>query len=601
MKNNRKAFWICLILALAALLQACQSSDVEQPTEEIGNTTATEGQVTEPVEPKTYLVENGACPYTIVYAADSSVAKDAAIALANKLYIKFKLTVTRYSSDDVAYDADAKEIYIGDTGFEESDLAMEALPLGQSVSISVVGSKIVFCATAEVLLEELMNTYLETLFPACTVFDRSTGKASVHVESYSNTKEGSQKKIELNGVDLSKFTIVYENEESGYLKEYAHFLRDSVRQTYLVDLPVCSDQTAPVEHEILIGNTNRSETRAFVEKNQVDYLEYDIGMQDDKLCIVGGGIYSVKRGVIRFVNKYLNSTSKEISLTEKDLLKREDMGAIVPHAEGSELRLMTYNLMTTHYSAFWFGDDTPGALERIEILQALLVAYTPDVIGVQEACADWRAALASSLDSEKWGICDPGKGSSNGETFMIYNKQTVRVVEVKNIDYPFYSYTSRIAYAEFEMISNPEKHFLFFNTHWAGNGHITDNDMAKVADQQMEFMSQLVKNTRAEKGNIAAFTTGDYNTLYDSVRYNAYMEKSGLTDTFLIAKKSGNAINEIGGFGQPGSDRTNTLLANAVDHIFCPAETKVWRYETVTKYRITDLSDHTPRYADVSW
>ena len=402
----------------------------------------------------------------------------------------------------------------------------------------------------------------------------------------------------LDGAELSSYTVVYGVEETGYLREFAEWIRDAIGAVCGAEPALVGDDHPAVAREILVGCTNRPETAALAAESGLGRLSYRMGMKNGKYVIAGSGLYTVMRAVELLRQRILSAGPLSEETEGEDL-----NGARVPHADGSDLRVMSHNIMAVRHAKTWFREgNMPMAPKRVEILQAVLDAYCPDVVGYQEACDGWRDTLEKELDPLIWGFMNPGRSDgSNGETIFVYNKNRLTLLEGGPISYPEYAYTSRVVYAKFALKTDPEKQFLVFNTHWAGNARNTEDQMALTANMEKDFMAALIRRMVEEHGGIPAFTTGDYNTFYLADHYHSFMEISGLTDSFELAKSAGTTVNICGGCSRRSGNRSETPLSESIDHLFCSKQTRVLRYETVTGLAINELSDHSPRYIDVAW
>lgn len=577
---------VILTLALLTLLQGCgngKSSEDTEDTRKAPQTETEENVETTPVEEKDYIVINGVPEYTIVYEAGSEGAHTAAKALYTRVQTKYKTAMTVISSDEVEYDPAAKEIYIGKTGFEESKSAEALLQTAVSFCVSKIGNKIVVIAGTDGLYAEKINDYIEKVIATNASFDPMTGKASIAFGEYTDNPEVSHTRIMVGDKDLKDYTIVYSAESTGYLRRKAEYLQTEIKKGYGVLLPIGLDtQTEESDLEILVGYTNRKESADFYDRHDPSGVEYVSGMEGDKYVITGGGYYAICLGIQQFVNLYIMCIPKEVQIPANRLLAKSYLDTPTPLSDGAQLRVMSLNIMAEYHAATAYGEHgfVPNAV-RLEMLQAMLEMYTPDVIGMQEASPLWRELLAENLDGDVWGIVDPGKlEGSNGETIIIYNKTRLTLEDGGHISYPFYAQTSRICYGRFSFKDQPTKKFLFYTTHWSWSDET-------IADNEMEFYSSTVKRMREENGGIAAFCTGDFNDPRVCDRMTAFGNNSGLVDTYNVAVESKTLVKAVG--------------EGNVDHIYAPPETEVYRYEMLDSYIMKDMTDHFAKYADVSW
>ncbi|MBQ9744535.1 MAG: alkaline phosphatase [Clostridia bacterium] len=123
-----------------------------------------------------------------------------------------------------------------------------------------------------------------------------------------------ERKILINGENLAEYTVVIPEEcdkVTQYASENFIFL---VKEALGLELPVVTDAASPVEKEILIGETNRPESKTNVELKNGEYLLFVSGK---KIVMKGYGIY-VGGACGDFVNKYikpqLNTDSSKIKI-----------------------------------------------------------------------------------------------------------------------------------------------------------------------------------------------------------------------------------------------------------------------------------------------
>ena len=97
---------------------------------------------------------------------------------------------------------------------------------------------------------------------------------------------------EINGNDLSLYTIVYNTEEGGdedTCEESAEKLQKYIKNSLGIELPMVTDETEPVEYEILVGRTNREDAglvtvdRDAFESDQ----QFLCQVQGDRLILCG--------------------------------------------------------------------------------------------------------------------------------------------------------------------------------------------------------------------------------------------------------------------------------------------------------------------------
>lgn len=102
----------------------------------------------------------------------------------------------------------------------------------------------------------------------------------------------------LNGVDISKYTIVYSGNELDYNKRAAQYISDTVKEITSIELPVKKDSSEKAEYEIVVGQTNRAISEkldADTEKTQFAILADDnsIALEADYFVIAAAAYFFV--------------------------------------------------------------------------------------------------------------------------------------------------------------------------------------------------------------------------------------------------------------------------------------------------------------------
>ena len=351
--------------------------------------------------------------------------------------------------------------------------------------------------------------------------------------------------------------------------------------------------------EILIGNTNRTESRdALAELGENEYV---IRWSGDKLVIIGSDNYTTKVAVDAFIEQYVNTSEGDKLALPVDL---NDKGTAtvqnIELAEGSDIRIMTFNIA---------GTTKEADVRRAYIITAVM-DYLPDVIGFQESNKSCLNNIHhSEAISKYYSINMPSQG--NGDTVnytpILYLKSKYKQVE-SGIEWLRCRYegtnTKSLSWTVLERLSDGTR-FIMVNLHgslWSADytppaGETHDTMYAKAAVEWKEDNARQVlekiSELRAKYGNIAVFTTGDYN--FDSA-HSAYqvMKSTGLENSqekAATATAGGSYHNDLG--TAPASD------GRAIDHIFYdPNMTDPIKH--VICMRQTDLnsSDHCPVYTD---
>lgn len=252
-----------------------------------------------------------------------------------------------------------------------------------------------------------------------------------------------------------------------------------------------------------------------------------------------------------------------------------------------DIRIMSSNLLVDYQS--WGG--TP-AKPRAKKYLALIDAYKPDVIGVQEFCENWYCAVNHNLPDGYKLINPLTTGLLLRMTAMIYNSDTLNLIESDTFSYEMGDpRLRRVVWAVFED-KKTGKRFAVTNTHLdllrEGQYEELTNVMRSQRDEILNCIEEL-----SERFDCPVFSTGDYNTAENTPYaktadipeiYNSFADK--LVDTKFVSK------NQV-----CGSERN--WLSLSYDHIFMKGNSKINSFCLMSYDYLTDMSDHYTIFADV--
>lgn len=103
----------------------------------------------------------------------------------------------------------------------------------------------------------------------------------------------------LNGVDISKYTIVYSQDAPDYCQRAAEYIQAQILQRAGVEIPVLTASSGTYSHEILVGDTDRPLSKELNSKsrNMEFYFKADanhIAMNADYFIIAAAAYYFVE-------------------------------------------------------------------------------------------------------------------------------------------------------------------------------------------------------------------------------------------------------------------------------------------------------------------
>lgn len=123
------------------------------------------------------------------------------------------------------------------------------------------------------------------------------------------------KTVLINGAPLSEYTVIIPEGCDNTVRYAAENFVALSKDVLDIELTVKTDSTHPVEKEILIGDTNREESKTEITLKDGEYLLF---IKNDKIVMQGYDIY-VGGACGDFINKHissaLNTDKKEISIT----------------------------------------------------------------------------------------------------------------------------------------------------------------------------------------------------------------------------------------------------------------------------------------------
>lgn len=566
------------LLMLLGCLGGCAGSTPPDSPDTSGDESSSE--VSEPQPEPLKIIEDGVARFTVVYPDyPGSDVLDSARKLAEAIYDATGVEIPCKKAKDVA--EDAPSILIGETGRPDSDAVLGEL---KQTDYAIVqrGENIVIAAHTPELITRAVNYYCKNLIKR----NATAEPVTLLFEAYTFISTPAISSFTIAGNELRDYRIVYAKDEDGY-KETASSLADDISARYGYLLEVIPDsKDAATEKEILIGPTDRPQSSSFADANPCAPLEYAFGVVDGRLVFIGKP-YSCLQAVSRFGSRYLFAGDSSIALTEGEMLKDTSKTVeTAPLAEGADIRVMTANILAEMES---WGGTTPVS-RRAEIFAAVLDVYEPDVVGVQEVTDAWYRYLPQYVGEKYAFLHQKTPTGLTNYSSILYDKTKYDVLD-SGVQYFSTEGASNIRLVTWAVFSSKDGSLKFslFNTHWCW-------DTEEHARIQAEEEAALIKKV-TEKYPYPYFCTADYNTKQETANYYHFLELTGAVDAKYVARDAGTLLNVSGGCGNLGSPRGES--GNSIDHIFMTAGYEVRAFATVTANQTYDLSDHSPKYADV--
>ena len=584
------------ILTVASMLVACTGGGSEdgpqssEPQSSDSSEVTTEAQTEENKELRAKLTdENGKLLYTnIRYPAEPS---EAMLETVKKLRDKIntitgylpRLTAT-YSSTKVTPANSTYEIIIGNLPYEECREMADAAIFGD-YHIAIVGNKIVVAGYDESDLMRAINYICGTMLKATD----ANGKPLCEIYGYSYQSPRLLSSATVNGVDLNKFSIVYgsKNPDSKFNLEAATKLCAYISKALGYRLPVIKDtDNCETEYKLYVG-TSFAKLDSGITAPTPDLLNYECKTVGKNFFVMGGGKYSLRLFVNELIAKYFSSTKEDgtVNITDQsgNYLKITE----APKAEGSDMRVMTYNILAAHWT------DYMDVEIRYEPFKSIIDTYSPDIVGLQEVCTKWIKLIENGL-SDEYGIIHPRTPDNLHPNFsvIIYKKDRFEVVK-QGLEYLTPQGPNYIRLVNWVILKDKQtgKQVAFFNTHWDPNSGPHGSDHAEILNRVME-QNPDVKY---------AFSTGDYNAKPGTTEYVNFISKTGLVNASDVAKAAGTLKNDVGGCATVGTNKEALNSTHGpIDHIIITQNVRVLAFETILWNKSEQVSDHSPKYADVA-
>lgn len=255
----------------------------------------------------------------------------------------------------------------------------------------------------------------------------------------------------------------------------------------------------------------------------------------------------------------------------------------------ADIRIMSSNLLV-HYDSWGGKPAKPRAKQFIKLVEA----YKPDVIGVQELCDSWYCCVKHNLPDGYKMLYPFSTGAFVRMTAMIYNSNTLNLVESGNFAYEQGDNPRlrRVVWAVFEIKKTGEQ-FAVTNTHLDLLREGREEELTLVMKSQALELSECIENL-SQNYDCPVVSVGDFNTMEDTPYTNPidipdiYNTLAGkYTDAKFSSKKQvfGNAQE----WDYP-----------SYDHIFINGGANAEVFALLSYDYLTDMSDHYPIFADIS-
>jgi len=469
--------------------------------------------------------------------------------------------------------ASEKEILLGLTNREESIEAAEDLKPNDFI-IKVSGQKIIIVGGSDEATEKATDYFCENYIKEETKLNKT--------ELYKYSVSYPVKNISLDGVDISNYQIVYSLSEQDIYNDAAQKINERLLTLCGITLNIVNTSAEQTSYEILLGNTNRSESNILTISKKI---EYGTGIKGAKVVMSAGCVYAANEAVNDLLDNYLNE-----SLNGDIAINLRDYSLISEVAYMTDLTLMSNNVL---------ADST--AKDRTDLLYDTYMNYSPDIIGLQECSSTHYTNIVAKLIIAGYkATCTTIDNKDNAMSYtpILYSGDKYTLVDKGCFLYDqryMETNTKTLSYAVF-IDNDTRQKFAVINTHFA---IITSSYPASVGTNSVEGAAWREDNARQVKetylsilqkhGDIPVFAMGDFNCTSSSTAY------SSLTETLDDTQDMAIIYNTDGTGSWHNVGVLPTVGGDPIDHIFVSEDdVEVYTYEIPLDQDVLNSTDHCP-------
>ncbi len=381
------------------------------------------------------------------------------------------------------------EILIGNTNRSESQSVMARQSKTKDYEICICERKLVLAGLTDEILTEAVHTLCQTISESGAIYFFECSMQLKVQGSYELDTPT------INGLNLSDFTVVYENNDISHrlAKELAELVE--MRSGYLLPLITASKADKNAKNYILIGNTGFPLPEEWTDGKVTD--RYYAGMSNGNLYLYGADTPAACKAV-----KAFRTAFSAVSGASPDTLVND---GLVLSADTS-MTAMSFNLLVNNVTE-----------ERVDRVVKMIKKHMPDSFGVQEASGAWMNALNTALGNDYLYVGISRDGNSKGEhSAVFYRKDRFSLVDsgtkwlsdtpdkVSKVEGS--AYNRILSYAILERKSDGAK-WMHINLH---TDHLSNG--GKVRLEQVKILMKFV----AQYPDIPMLISGDFNDVESS-------------------------------------------------------------------------------------
>lgn len=384
-------------------------------------------------------------------------------------------------------------------------------------------------------------------------------------------------KVTVNGVPLSKFTIVYADND--FSKSLATAIKNKIKVVKGYDLATKPASNAEYEYEIIVGDAGRSIAKSFFARGK-SYASknYEIIVSNQKIAIAVGTEEMAELAKNSFFDYFL-ANKDYLSITDKNSLKGDQYN-IYDRVDETDIRISSYNIYF-----FNIGTTKNETLNQIK-------QFDTDILSLQECNTTVHTALDSSILAMGYTLV-PGSTSLWTPIFYRADKLTL-----KASGYDFYDTvgsgdgdSKSYLWALFEEKASG-KEFIVINTHFS---YINDEYRQGNASDLIAKVAEL----KSQYGqNMTILVMGDLNSRTGYESFDMMCEALTLVRTKLPILVKHNL--NYGTCGELGEIPVQNNTGYIIDHFFSSGNAfTVKQYQHIINDEARTVSDHTPVIADI--
>ena len=323
------------------------------------------------------IFKNRSTQYVIVTAKESSATERS---VAQSISDAFKnLGRTDISVQD-EYDSDSKKIIVGAIEENEASASIKASLAKADYTVRFIDDDIYLIGGSDEATAKAW-IYFQLKFMHKDMESLCIDDGFVY-----NSNNGSKCSLTINKNGIEKYRIVHY--DSFFAKKCANDIKNSIYNKTGIELTVTDDSEPEYEYEILVGKTNRAESKKIREKYERPHICYDAEVLGNKLVIMAEGYTTLETVSVDF-EAYINSLANAEndisgSIISKNIKYYIDVD-MIDKASDSDIRVWVWNMEAPYIhdwhakGAVYFDDKI-----RAEVMADVLASFFPDIIGTNE-------------------------------------------------------------------------------------------------------------------------------------------------------------------------------------------------------------------------